>query len=413
VTPVANILHVDMDAFFVSVELNRRPDLRGQPVVVGGTGRRGVVAAASYEARSYGVFSAMPSTRARQLCPHAVFLPGDHAHYGEISRAVFAIFGDFTPLVESLSLDEAFLDAEGSVRLLGPAQEIAAQIRHRVAAEQNLNCSVGIAVNKFLAKLATEQAKPKASRSGPVPGAGVVTVEPGRELAFLHPLEVRQLWGVGPATGARLDQLGVRTVGELAALPLAALTAALGEANGRHLHDLAHGRDDRNVEPGQALKSISHEETFPVDVYDVAILEKEVVRFADSVASRLRSAGVVGRTVNVKLRFGDFRTLSRSETVDPTDSGTTIARTAKRLLGKLDVGDGVRLLGVGMSALSADMGRQMTLDEIAGGAWEQADEAVDEIRAKFGKAAIGPAVLGGGGEAREPGTQQWGPDADG
>ena len=408
----ADILHVDMDAFFVSVELNRRPDLRGQPVVVGGTGSRGVVAAASYEARAYGVFSAMSSVRARQLCPDAVFLPGDHAHYGEVSAAVFRVFRDFTPLVEPLSLDEAFLDVSGALGLYGTPQEIAALIRARVLEEQNLTCSVGIAVNKFLAKLATEQGKPRASRSGPLPGEGIVTVEPGKELAFLHPLKVRELWGVGPTTGARLEQLGVRSVGELAAIPLDALTAALGQAHGRHLHELAHGRDPRPVEPHQEAKSISHEETFPTDIFDRQSLEAEIVRLADSVGSRLRGAGLVGRTVNLKIRFGDFRTVSRSETVAPTDSGAAIARCAKRLLARLDPRDGVRLLGVGVSSIGSDEGRQLSLDDLEGGSWEQAEEAIDEIRSKFGKAAIGPAVLGGDQTAPEPGSQMWGPDAD-
>ena len=409
---VAHILHVDMDAFFVSVELNRRPELRGKPVVVGGTGSRGVVAAASYEARSYGVFSAMPSVRARQLCPEAVFLPGDHAHYGAVSKQVFEIFNEFTPLVEPLSLDEAFLDVSGAVRLYGSPQEIAALIRTRVAAEQSLTCSVGIAVNKFLAKLATEQAKPRASRSGPIEGRGIVTVEPGRELAFLHPLDVRELWGVGPSTHARLEQLGVRTVGELAAMPLEALTAAIGRAHGRQLHDLAHGRDQRPVEPDQMAKSVSHEETFPSDIFDQRRLEEEIVRLSDSVGARLRRSGVVGRTVNLKVRFGDFRTVTRAETVAATDSGRAIARSAKRLLGRVDLSDGVRLLGVGVSSLGDDGARQLTLDEFESGDWDHAEEAIDAIRSRFGKSAIGPAVLSADPGAAEPGTQLWGPDDD-
>lgn len=408
----ADILHVDMDAFFVSVELNRRPELRGRPVVVGGTGSRGVVAAASYEARSYGVFSAMPSVRARQLCPDAVFLPGDHAHYGSVSAEVFGIFGDFTPLVEPLSLDEGFLDVGGALRLHGSPQDIAAQIRKRVAAEQNLTCSVGIAVNKFLAKLATEQAKPQASRTGPIPGKGVVTVEPGRELAFLHPLPVVELWGVGPATRSRLEQLGVRTVGELAAIPPAALTAALGQAHGLHLHDLAHGRDSRPVEPDNAPKSVSHEETFSSDIFDQLRLEQEVVRLADSVGARLRDSNLVGRTVNLKVRFGDFRTITRAETVAATDSGREIARAAKRLLARVDLDGGVRLIGVAVTSLGEDLGRQLTLDDLGGGDWEDAEDAIDVIRSRFGKAAIGPAVLSGDPNVPEPGTRLWGPEDD-
>jgi DNA polymerase-4 len=418
----ASILHVDMDAFFVSVELLRHPELRGRPVVVGGAGPRGVVAAASYEARAHGVHSAMPGARARRLCPHAVFLPGDHAHYAEVSRRVMAIFRSFTPLVEPLSLDEAFLDVDGARRLLGEPVAIARALRQRVLDEEGLTCSVGAARVKFLAKLATEAAKPAASPTGPIERAGVFQVAPGRELEFLHPLPVQALWGVGPATLARLQRLGVTTVGDLAALPLDALVGALGRASGQHLHELAHARDPRGVVPDQQPKSISHEETFAHDRFDRASLGVEVVRLADAVGSRLRAAGTHGRTVTVKVRFGDFSTITRSATLPTaTDSGHRIAQVSQDLLDAVDVGAGVRLLGIGVSQLGDPGAEQLSFDDLdAGGApqaddegWVAAESALDAVRARFGAEAIGPASLAGpkGLRIARRGQQAWGPDA--
>jgi len=419
------ILHVDMDAFFVSVELLRRPELRGRPVVVGGSGPRGVVAAASYEARSYGVFSAMPSARARRLCPDAVFLPGDHAHYSAVSARVMDIFGSVTPLVEPLSLDEAFLDVTGARRLQGDGPTIAHALRARVLAEEDLTCSVGVAPVKFLAKLATGAAKPRPSRTGPQPGPGVSVVRPGDELTFLHPLPVGALWGVGPATLARLERYGIRTVGDLAELPLPTLEGAVGRAHGRHLHDLARGIDARDVEPDLAPKSISHEETYPTDRFDLSELRREAVRMADAVADRLRAHGGRAKTVTIKVRFSDFRTITRSVTLDePVGSGPSVARAAKDLLARIDLGPGVRLLGVGVSGLdgtATPAGRQLTLlDESvdptatdgAGGAWGAATGAIDRVRARYGAEAVVPATLAGptGIRVRRRGDQQWGPD---
>jgi DNA polymerase-4 len=426
------ILHVDMDAFFASVELLRRPELRGQPVVVGGGGPRGVVAAASYEARSYGVFSAMPSSRARRLCPQAVFLPGDHAHYGEVSERVMDIFRSVTPLVEPLSLDEAFLDVSGARRRAGDGPTIAHDLRRRVLEQEGLTCTVGVAPVKFLAKLATTAAKPRPSRRGPVFGPGVSVVEPGGELAFLHPLPVGALWGVGPATLARLERYGVRTVGDLARMPLATLESAVGRAHGRHLHDLAHAVDPRTVEPDQELKSISHEETYATDRFDPDELRTEAVRMADAVAARLRRHGSVARTVTIKVRFGDFRTITRSATPpEAVATGPAVARVAKDLLARVDVGPGVRLLGVGVSNLVAPAaggaGVQLSLlDEADGGdgdgdggastpasaAWAAATDAVDRARERYGADAVVPASLAGpsGISVRRRGDQQWGPD---
>jgi DNA polymerase-4 len=415
--PGPAILHVDMDAFFVSVELLRRPELRGQPVVVGGAGRRGVVAAASYEARAYGVYSAMPSARAQRLCPHAVFLAGDYAHYAEVSAGVMAILRSFTPLVEPLSLDEAFLDVSGACRLFGPAPDIAAQIRGRVLDEQGITCSVGVAPNKFLAKLGSEAAKPRADRRGTRAGAGVTVIEPGEELAFLHPLPVQAIWGVGPATLARLQRFGIRTVGDLAELPPATLIGAVGDAQGRHLHRLAHGIDDRSVEPHQKPKSVSHEETFPRDHHRRDVLRRELVRLSDAVAGRLRAAGLSGRTVVLKVRFGDFHTITRSITLaHPVSSGPAIARAAKDLFADIDPSPGVRLIGVGVSQLSeGGASRQLTFDDLDAADdaadWDHASAVVDEIRDRFGVEAVGPATLAGvdGLRLKRRGDQQWGP----
>ena len=420
-----------MDAFFVSVELRRRPELRGQPVVVGGAGPRGVVAAASYEARRYGIHSAMPSSQARRLCRTAVFLPGDHAHYEQVSAEVFAVFRSFTPLVEGLSLDEAFLDVTGARRLLGDGPTIASAVRERVRETTALTCSVGVAPNKFLAKLASEAAKPRATSAGVQPGPGVVVVVVGEELAFLHPQRVEVLWGVGPATLDRLRRLGVVTVGDLAALSPAALVAALGRSVGTHLHRLAHGEDDRVVEPERATKSIGHEQTFPRDLYDDDELTGVVVRLAEAVGARLRDAQVAGRTVTLKLRFGSFATITRSASQpEAVDTSVAIARAAKGLLAQVDCSAGVRLLGVSVSQLSTDRSHQLSLAlspagtsaarvdaGVAATSWRDATGALDEIRRRYGPAAIGPARLvgppdaaSGGLRTFRPGERQWGPD---
>jgi len=396
------ILHVDMDAFFVAVEVRADPSLRGRPVVVGGSGDRGVVAAASYEARAYGVESAMPSARARRLCPDAVFIAARHGRYREASERVMAIFGSFTSLVQPLSLDEAFLDVSGARTALGPAPRIAADIRTRVQSEEQLACSVGVAGNLFLAKLASEAAKPTPSRAGPVEGPGVTVIEPGAELSFLHPLPVAALWGVGPATLGRLERLGVTTVGQLAALPLDAVRRAIGDQVGRHLHALAHGRDDRPVEVNQVPKSISHEETFERDRRSVTALRNELVKLADSVGSRLRAHRLAARTVVLKVRFGDFRTITRSVTLDrPADTGPELVRPAHRLLGEVDITPGVRLIGLAGTGLTDAAVRQLALGDAP---WPEATEAMDDIRQRFGSDAIRPAAATG----PQPGDELWG-----
>jgi DNA polymerase-4 len=407
------ILHVDMDAFYASVELLRRPELRGRPVVVGGPGARGVVAAASYEARAYGVHSAMPSVRARRLCPDAVFLAGDGAHYAEVSARLMEVFRSVTPLVEPLSLDEAFLDISGTERLLGAPHEVAGWLRRRVREEEDLACSIGVAPNKFLAKLATNRAKPRAGRDGPVEGTGVHVVAPGRELAFLRPLPVGALWGVGPATLDKLERLGVTTVGQLADTPVPALASLLGRGVAAHLHALANGRDDRPVVPDQEPRSISNEETFAVDLTSLEQLRGELVRLSDSVAARLRHHGYRGRTVQLKVRYRDFTTVTRSCTLPAaTDRGTDLVHTAWEMLERLPVDQGVRLLGVGVSNLGREpVAHQLRLDDAGSADWDAANEAVDAIRDRFGAQLIRPARLAGRPERSQ--SAQWGPDGSG
>ncbi len=412
------ILHVDMDAFYVSVELRRRPDLVGKPVVVGGTGARGVIAAASYEARRFGVRSALPSVTAKRLCPDAVFLPGDHALYASVSAEVHDIFTSITPLVEPLALDEAFLDVSGGLRLHGPGAVIAQTIRDRVWSELQLRCSVGVAPNKFLAKLASVAAKPVAAPDGVHDGKGVVEVLPGQELGFLHPLPVQALWGVGPATLQRLQGLGVHTVADLAELDEPALVGCLGVAHGRHLFRLAWGVDDRPVEVDREMKSIGHEETFSADLHTHATLVRELVRLADAVAGRLRAHGGAARTLTLKVRFAGFETITRSATVaGGVSTAHAIVAAVEPLLHAVDPSPGVRLLGVSCSNFTTGS-QQLSLDDLLDDGvddehhWLLAEETVDAIRKRFGATAIGPAsaVSDGGLRIVRRGAQLWGPD---
>jgi DNA polymerase-4 len=379
------ILHVDMDAFFASVEVRRRPELRGKPVIVGGAGPRGVVSSASYEARAYGVHSAMPGARAKRRCPHAVFLPPDFTAYSAASRAVMSIFRDVTPLVEPLSTDEAFLDVAGAARLLGRPAEIATAIRRRILAEQRLTCSVGVAPTKFIAKLASTRAKPD----------GMVVVPADRVLDFLHPLPVEALWGVGERTAETLRRLGLIRVGDLAQAPIGMLRSALGEAAAQHLHELSCGRDPRSVVPERVEKSIGAETTFDVDVVDSEVIRRSLLALAGKAAGRLRGAGQTGRTVVIKVRLADFRTLNRSRTLPmATDVTREIFETAWALYQALSPGEAIRLVGVRVEGLSAGTAapRQLALGERDSG-WREAERAADAAAARFGLGVVRPASL--------------------
>ncbi|MDT4988751.1 MAG: polymerase [Micromonosporaceae bacterium] len=391
------MLHVDMDAFYASVEVRRRPELRGLPVVVGGAGPRGVVSSASYEARKYGVRSAMPGARAKRLCPHAVFLPPDFTEYTAASRAVMAIFRDMTPLVEPLSMDEAFLDVSGAGRLLGRPVAIATEIRRRVAHEQRLICSVGVAPTKFMAKLASTRVKPD----------GLAVVPVGRVLDYLHPLPVEALWGVGERSAETLRRLGLTTVGDLAQVPVATLRSALGVAAAAHLHELAWGRDPRPVVAEHVEKSIGAETTFDVDVTDPDAIRRTLLGLAGKVAGRSRAAGQLGRTVVLKVRLADFQTVSRSRTLPmATDVTREIFETAWSLFEALRPGDPVRLIGVRLTGLAPvlEAPRQLTLGERDHG-WREAERAADVATARFGRGAVGPASLLGRAEPRPSGRR--------
>lgn len=388
----ASILHVDLDAFFAAVEQLDDPSLRGRPVVVGGTGDRGVVATASYEARAYGVRSAMPTARARRACPHAVFLTPRFERYREKSDEVMSILRSVTPLVEQLGIDEAFVDVAGVRRRYGDGAAVATMLRSRIRRETGLAASIGVATTKFLAKCSSDLAKPD----------GLLVVAPGTEVDFLDPLPASRLWGVGAATLAKLDRMGVRTIGDVARLPVDVLTGALGASLGRHLHALARNDDPRVVEPQHEAKSIGAEETFAADLRTAAACDRELVRLVDRAATRLRRAGLTARTVTLKIRFADFDTRTRSRTLpDPTDATHVVLATARDLVSSFAVARGVRLLGVSLSNLDAAHPVQTTLALGDTDGCEQAarerlaalDRAADAVRERFGDRAVRRAVL--------------------
>ncbi|WP_241038301.1 DNA polymerase IV [Blastococcus litoris] len=380
------VLHVDMDAFFASVEVRKHPELAGTPVIVGGSGNRGVVTSATYEARRYGVHAAMPTARALRLCPTATVLPGDMALYSEVSRSVMALFRSITPVVEPLSLDEAFLDVSGAGRRLGDAAEIGEYIRARVFDEQGITCSVGVAGTKFVAKLASTRAKPD----------GMLVVRPAEVMDFLHPLPVGALWGVGPKTEEQLLRLGLRTVGDLAHVPAKTLQRAVGVAAGSHLHELAWGRDPRRVVPNEPEKSTGHEETFGTDVDDPEVIHRELLLLAERTAGRLRAGGWLTRTVSIKVRFADFATITRSRTLDvPTDVGQELYETARALFDALGLERArIRLVGVRAERLveAGNAPQQLELGAREHGRRE-AELAADRAARRFGAGAVRPATL--------------------
>jgi DNA polymerase-4 len=378
----ATILHVDLDAFFASVELLDRPELAHLPVVVAGKSMRSVVTAANYPARKYGVRSAIPLSQALRLCPKAIVLEPHFDKYRHYSKLVMEIFDDITPLVERLGIDEAFLDVSGA-GLIGNPAKVAAVIRNRVEQETRLTCSVGAASTKFVAKLASGRAKPD----------GVLVVPADQTLAFLHPLPVGSLWGVGAVTEEALTRRGLRTIGDIARSPLSALQRAVGDASGLKLHDLANGRDPRQVTTTSMEKSVGHEVTFEVDTVDADDLRRELLRQANAVAVRMRTAGWVGRTVVLKLRYDDFTTITRSRTLaESTDVGRRIYEEVRSIYEALGRHNPVRLIGVRMEQLSDGDDQQLGLwDEDED--WREAEDTIDAVTARFGRGMLRPASL--------------------
>ena len=377
------ILHVDMDAFFASVTERDHPELKGKAVVIG-AGVRGVVTSANYEARKFGIKAAMPVGKAQRLAPHAIFIPPDHKRYSEVSEHIMEIFHSFTPLVEPISLDEAFLDVTKARRLLGDGREIATAIRAKVEEQEGITCSVGIASSKFIAKLASQRCKPN----------GMLEIPTDRVLTFLHPLPVSALWGVGPKTNEALERLGLHTVGDIAQTPPQTLIRALGQAAGESLYELAWGRDDRDVIPEEPDKSISAAETFDRDIDDPEIIAKEILRMCERASSRMRERSLFAKTITLKIRFADFTTNNRSKTLPlPIDTTHEIYEVAKGLYEGLSIERArIRLVGVSLDNLHTDTHEQLVL----GGresSWRELQEGIDAAKARFGRDSVRPGRL--------------------
>jgi DNA polymerase-4 len=387
----ATILHVDMDAFFASVAERDNPELKGKAVVIG-MGTRGVVSAANYEARKFGVHSAMPVSQARRLAPHAVFLPVDMARYQEVSANIMEIFDSFTPNVEPVSVDEAFLDVTGAKKLLGTGSEIATAIRAKVESQEGITCSVGIAPSKFIAKLASTYCKPN----------GMLEIAPEQILDFLHPLPISAMWGVGPKTAEVLERLGLRIIQDIANLPRTTLIRAVGEAAGATLHELSWGRDYRDVASHDGEKSISAAETFPSDLDNPEEILREYLKLCERSTSRLRDKGLFAKTISIKVRFGDFTTINRSKTLPlPIDGTHDVYEVVKALYEALGIDRArLRLVGVSLENLTDGAPVQMMLGEREKG-WREAEGAIDKARERFGAGSVRPARLIDSGDDQE------------
>jgi len=379
----ATILHVDMDAFYASVAELDNPQYKGKALVVG-AGVRGVVLSANYEARKFGIRAAMPVGRAKRMAPHAIFIAPEHHRYAEISERVMQIFHSYTPLVEPISLDEAFLDVTGSKKLFGDGRQIATKIRTEVEKAEGITCSVGIAQSKFIAKLASQHCKPN----------GMLEIKSDRILEFLHPLPVRAIWGVGPKTAESLDRLGLHTVADIANTPRATLIRALGDATGESLYELAWGRDYRDVVPDEPEKSIGNEETFARDIDSPEEILAEFLRMTEKATERLRMRNLFAKTISIKIKFADFSSITRSKTVPLGIDGTheTYEIVKNLYLALRNDGARIRLVGVSLSNLGEDSPVQLELGARERG-WRDADTAIDKAKARFGRASVRPGRL--------------------
>ncbi len=387
------ILHVDMDAFFAAIEQRDHPEYRGKPVVIGADpqqGRgRGVVSTASYEAREYGIHSALPISQAWRRCPHAIFLRGDHRHYREVSAQVMDILATFSPVIQKISIDEAFLDITGCLRLFGSPEQLARTLKQKIREHCNLTASVGIATNKFIAKIASDLDKPD----------GLTICPPGEERAFLAPLPIRKLWGVGAKTAAKLESLGLKTIGEIAEYPLEKLIAHFG-AWGYQVHKLSRGIDNRPVATRSLRKSISEETTYLEDVDDDGVVEHTLFTIADRLSRTMRRKGLKGRTITLKIRFEGFETHTRSRTLSDfvNDADTLRAISVSQYRSFQRQGRKVRLVGIGVSQLNTVIGEQMSLFDTPedNPTSERLDALLDELKQKFGEGAVTRGSLLGG-----------------